>query len=110
MTEALRLTRGANGMFRITVARDQILWCEEEFGHSSPFNALGRMTAVQSKASSRKDLVWMVTSIVDRYRARIWTGPEHTSIEALSGRGSGGRGALDLSLFKAQLKDIVLSS
>ena len=68
------------------------------------------MTAVQSKASSRKDLVWMVTSIVDRYRAKIWTGPEHTSIEALSGRGSGGRGALDLFLFKAQLKDRVLSS
>lgn len=81
---------------------------EEEFGKKTPWDSVSKLEWVFKKAGSsttaRRKIIWQLAAVSDLVRHRMVT-PGELSISGLSGKGRGGRGVLDLVLFKLDLLD-----
>lgn len=91
--------------------RQLVLEAEEEFGQQSPFNSLYRLEAFTKKAG-RHDmamLMWLLQATNDLTR-NDHVSPSELSLSALTGRarGNGGKGFLDLLIYRRHVRDVVL--
>ena len=81
---------------------------EEEFGTRTPWDSVTKLEWVHKKAgtsaTTRRKIVWQLSAINDLVRSKSVTSGE-LSINGLSGSKRGGRGMLDLMLFKLDLLD-----
>lgn len=89
--------------------REVILECEELFQRRTPFDSIFKLEIIArrtSKAESRA--LWLVTGLKDLVQNADYSGGE-LSVRALSGKGQGGRGLVDLLLYKLDLKEFLLT-
>jgi hypothetical protein len=82
---------------------------DEEFGKKTPWDSVTKLEWVRKKAgtgvATRRRIVWQLAAVNDLVRTRQAASGE-LSITGLSGKGrGGGRGMLDLLLFKLDLLD-----
>jgi hypothetical protein len=81
---------------------------DEEFGKKAPWDSVIKLEWVHKKAKGtnpRRRMIWMISGINDLVRTKL-VAPGELSINGLSGKGrGGGRGMLDLLLFKLDLLD-----
>ena len=82
---------------------------DEEFGKKTPWDSVTKLEWVHKKAgkcvATRRRIVWQLAAVNDLVRTRQAASGE-LSIIGLSGKGrGGGRGMLDLLLFKLDLLD-----
>ena len=78
--------------------RNVIAWCDEAFGHSSPFNSVYKMSAVIKRAGTPEKIEWVYLGITDAIRAGLLNCDDF-SVRSLVGQG-GTRGLVDLFTMK----------
>ena len=92
-----------NRMLKIERVAATLLKAEEEFGCTTPFDAVTKLHAIINKAKYEPRIVWAVDCLYD---ARKSTGPTlQLSLRTLQGVGTsnGGKGLIDLLNFKYDL-------
>lgn len=83
---------------------------EEEFGKKTPWDSATKLEWVYKKAKStdtRRRIIWLLSAVSDLVRSKT-VAPGELSIAGMSGKLRGGRGMLDLLLFKLDLLDELL--
>lgn len=106
---ALKLSRAAgSSLFTIPACKEVIMWAEAEFAHDSPFNGVARLVSIQNNCKTPGQMIFVMKCIQDRYRAKIWVGPQHCSEDNLQGKGSSAKGWVHLFQYKQQLLTTLL--
>lgn len=87
----------------------QFRQADEEFGRNTPWDSVFKLEWVHKKAANgpntRERIIWQLSGINDLVRTRQIV-PDELCVNQLSGKGlGGGRGMLDLLLFKLDLLD-----
>ena len=87
---------------------------EETFGKKTPWDSAYKLEHVARKAGRRPDLatsartLWLLSCINDLCNNKL-VSPGELSVTALTGKGRGGKGLLDLLLFKKDLLEFFLN-
>lgn len=81
--------------------RQVVLEAENEFGKGTPFDSVYKLEAIIQKAKTPSLSAWCLEHIIDLVRNKKTTAPEF-AVRTMTGRDSGGRGTLDLILYKHQ--------
>lgn len=82
-------------------------WCDNAFGHSSPFGSVSVLHAVVSRTRELPKLQWLVNHIVDMVRNGLADASE-ISARQISGNFGKSKGLADLALMKKQMLDYFL--
>ncbi|CAJ1450695.1 unnamed protein product, partial [Effrenium voratum] len=106
IVEAVRLWRS---LLSHKESRAILLELEEEFGHRSPLNGVSRLAELAKvcRGSSAEQL-WVLSTVQDRLRSGQMQVSENLSAECLSGRSAGGKGLVQLYLYKRELQQDIL--
>ena len=75
----------------------------------SPWNSIGNMHAVITKAREKEYIFWAFESITDCVKSDLLK-PEQINVRSLTGQGMGGRGLVDLFTLKKKMKMFMYSS
>jgi hypothetical protein len=88
-----------------------VLTAQEEFGQQSPYNSLYKLESYTKKAG-RHDmnmLIWLLEATNDMTR-NDQINPAELTVNNLTGKSKGGKGFLDLLMYKRHVRDAMLGS
>ena len=92
-------------LLTIPSAKDLIVWCERQYGHSGPLNSVWKLQSIINKARDPPRIQWTVEALVDGFRTQNIDLGE-MSIRQLSGvKKKKLTGLLDVVLFKKDVLD-----
>lgn len=100
-------------LLSISAVRDTVLECEELFQKRTPFDSIYKLEVIARRAIKRANVlnedkaIWVARSLKDMVQNGDYTGAE-LSVRALSGKGQGGRGLVDLILYKLDIHGFLL--
>ena len=88
-------------ILKVPQACDIVMRLEEQYGLESPLNSAYTMQSFVQKTRTLDNLLWALSGLEDILKTKL-TFPNELTNKALTGKNAGGKGLIDLLLYKKE--------